>query len=210
MSKPGVRIAVLAGGRGSRLGGEKARAELGERPLLAHVLDAALATGLPVLLLAKRDTPLPEFTGAEVLFEPDEPHHPLTGILAALRTLPAEDPDAALLALGCDMPFLPAELLSALAAREGAAALGAPGGLLQPLPARIPRSALAPLERSLAERGPLRAAIAGLQPSLIGPAELAAYGDPERLLFNVNDPAELDAARRLLSSRAGRSAPPPR
>ncbi|HXD55142.1 MAG TPA: molybdenum cofactor guanylyltransferase [Solirubrobacteraceae bacterium] len=208
MSKPGVRIAVLAGGRGSRLGGEKARAELGGRPLLAHVLDAALATGLPVLLVAKRDTPLPEL-GVEILFEPDEPRHPLTGILAALRTLPAEDPGAALLALGCDMPFLTAELLSALAAREGAAALGAPGDL-QPLPARIPRSALAPLEGALAERGPLRAAIAGLRPSLIGPAELASFGDPARLLLNVNDPAELDAARRLLSSRTGRSAPPPR
>ena len=219
MSKPGVRIAVLAGGRGSRLGGAKATADLGGRPLIAHVLHAALATGLPVFVVAKHNTPLPVLD-VEILHEPDEPHHPLTGVVAALRALTADAPEEALLALSCDTPFLTAELLGALANVNtnttsstigGAVALGASEATLHPLPVKLPRSALPQLERALAAQAALRATIAGLQPRLITTAELARYGDPERLLLNVNDPAGLDRARSLLSpGPAARSAPPQR
>ena len=36
-------IAILAGGRGTRLGGDKARAELAGRPLISYPLAAAAA-----------------------------------------------------------------------------------------------------------------------------------------------------------------------
>ncbi len=197
MAKRRVRIAVLAGGRGSRLGGAKATAPLAGRPLLAHVLDAALATGLPVMVLAKRDTPLPPID-AELVIEPDEPRHPLTGLVAALRALPAED-EHALVAAGCDTPFLGARLLLALAARDGAAAPSC-GGTPQPLPARYPRAALGAIEAALAARQSLTAALTALGPEVIEERELALLGEPSRMLFNVNDAAGLREAERLAVS----------
>jgi molybdopterin-guanine dinucleotide biosynthesis protein A len=196
VAKQRVRIAVLAGGLGSRLGGAKASAALVGRPLIAHVVEAARATGLPVVVLAKRDTPLPPLE-AELVLEPDQPRHPLTGLVAALRALP--DDEEAIVATGCDTPFVGARLLLALASRQGAAAPRC-GGTLQPLPARYPRSALGALEDALAARRPLTAALAALRPEVVEEAELATLGDPDRLLFNVNDAAGLSEAERLALS----------
>ncbi len=189
-----MRIALLAGGRGSRLGGAKATASLAGRPLITHVLDAALATGLPVMVLAKRDTPLPPLD-AELMLEPDEPRHPLTGLIAALRALP-EGEDQAIVAAGCDTPFIGTRLLLALAARDGAAAFSC-AGRIQPLPARYPHSALGALERALAQQRPLTATLQALQPEVIAEDELTALGAPGTLLFNVNDAAGLREAERL-------------
>jgi molybdenum cofactor guanylyltransferase len=209
VAKPGVLIAVLAGGRGSRLGGEKPGAELAGRPLISHVLEAARRTELPVAVVAKRSSRLPELD-ADVLIEPEQPRHPLTGVLAAMRTLPGHDPGAAVLAVGCDTPFLTAPLLSWLAGLDGAVALRA-YDRLQPLPARYPRSAVAGLEASLAAEHSLRHALGALAPRIVDPAELARFGDPERLCFNVNDASELRAAEGWLSRPSeGRSARQPR
>lgn len=182
--------------------------ELGGRPLVEHVVEAALATGLETVVVAKRSSELPPLA-VEVLREPDEPTHPLAGILAALRAPGTGERASALLAVGCDMPFLTPELLGALVASPGAAAIGTPDRL-QPLPARIPLAALAQLERACAANAPLRAAIAGLEPHLIDPATLRDYGDPALMLLNVNDADGLAAAERTLSSRPARSAPPQR
>jgi molybdopterin-guanine dinucleotide biosynthesis protein A len=208
VAKPGAQIAVLAGGRGSRLGGEKPAAELDGRPLISHVLDAARGTGLPVLVVAKPDTQLPAID-VEVLLEPAEPRHPLAGVLAALRALPGSDSSTGVLAVGCDTPFLTASLLRWLAARDGAVALRAEGRL-QPLPARYPRSALATLERSLATNGSLRGALGELSPYVVEERELARFGDPRRLCFNVNDADDLRRAGELLSAPgpAPRARPP--
>jgi molybdopterin-guanine dinucleotide biosynthesis protein A len=209
VGKPGVLIAVLAGGRGSRLGGEKPGAGLAGRPLISYVLEAARETELPVTVVAKRGTPLPELN-AQVLIEPDEPSHPLTGVLAALRTLPRSDPGAAVLAVGCDTPLLSASLLAWLAELPGAVALSA-GGRLQPLPGRYPLSALALLERSLAAQRSMRQTLGALAPRIVDSQELARFGDPERLCLNVNDASDLRRAERWVSrSRPARSAQPRR
>ena len=41
--------AILAGGAGSRMGGDKAMAELGGRPLIAHIAAALDAAGCDVV-----------------------------------------------------------------------------------------------------------------------------------------------------------------
>jgi molybdenum cofactor guanylyltransferase len=202
VAKRGVRIAVLAGGRGSRLGGAKPNAELAGRPLIAHVLAAAEQTGLPITVVAKRDTPLPALR-VPLLVEPDEPRHPLAGVIAALRS--DEQPDA-ILAVGCDTPFVTAPLLRALASLDGAAALQL-GERLQPLPARYPRAALGPLQAALEGAMPLRETLAALRPHVLGEEQVRGFGDPHLLCFNVNDAAGLREAERLLSSAAARPAP---
>ncbi len=196
MRKPAVLAAVLAGGSGSRLGGEKAAARLGGRPLVSYPLGDAAAAGLPVVVVAKADTALPPLE-AEVVLEPAQPRHPLCGLLAALRHAEARGAGA-VLALPCDTPFLGAELIGWMAAQGGALALRA-GGRLHALPARCPTSALATLETQLDAMGPLHAALGELAPRVVEEPELARFGDPRRLLLNVNDAADLRRAEALLA-----------
>lgn len=200
--EPGAAlIAVLAGGSGGRLGGGKPGAAMGGRPLISYPLATARAAleslGLPAepLVVAKPGTALPSLDG-RVLREPDEPTHPLCGIVAALR----EGGGRPVVALACDMPFVSSELLAWLATLDAPLAVPRAGGRLHPLLARYEPSLLPVLEDALRVSAPLQRTVAALGPREIPPAELARFGDPERLLTNVNTAEELEAAERLLGA----------
>jgi len=185
--------AVLAGGTGSRLGGAKAIAPLAGRPLISYPLAALTAAGIEAMVIAKGGTELPPLA-AEVVCEPDEPRHPLAGVLAALRHA-GERP---LVVLACDMPLAEPALLAALAAAPEPLVVPAPGGRPQPLQARYSAVLVPALEQALARREPLRRTVAALAPRLLGDAELARFGDPDRFLLNVNDAGDLRRAESLL------------
>jgi molybdopterin-guanine dinucleotide biosynthesis protein A len=188
---------VLAGGRGSRLGGTKPGVELGGRSLISYPLAALATAGLDAIVVAKPATELPASVAAawraEIITEPPEPIHPLAGIVAALRHA-----DRSLVVLGCDFPFVPPALLGALADAQDELVVPAPGGKRQPLVARWSPSLLSQLEAALVREEPLRRTVAVLEPRLLGDAELAEYGDPARVFFNVNTEADLRAAAALL------------
>jgi molybdopterin-guanine dinucleotide biosynthesis protein A len=184
--------AVLAGGRGSRLGGTKPTAELAGRPLISYPLAALAAAGLEAFVVAKSDTELPQLDGA-VVTEPEEPSHPLAGIIAALRH--AGRP---LVVLGCDFPFAPPALLRVLAEAPEPLVVPAPGGDPQPLMARWPPEHLPRLEEALGREEPLRRTVAALAPRLLEDMALARFGDLARAFFNVNTPGDLRAAAELL------------
>jgi molybdenum cofactor guanylyltransferase len=135
---------VLAGGAGKRIGGDKATVELAGRPLLSYPVAALRRVCDEVVVVAKQDTVMPPLDGlAEVWIEPDEPRHPLAGVLHALRL--AGDRD--ILVLACDMPLVPEELLRALlAAASGPGAVARCGGIMQPLCACYTPRALAGIE----------------------------------------------------------------
>lgn len=122
---------MLAGGAGRRIGGDKAIVELAGRPLVTYPVAALRRVCDDVVVVAKRDTVLPPLTGEAVVWiEPDEPRHPLTGVLYALRTAGQRN----VLVLAGDMPLVPEELLRALAgAAAGAGAVARSGGIVQPL-----------------------------------------------------------------------------
>ena len=112
--------AVLAGGRSSRFGSDKALARLGDATLLDHAL-AALAPHCAALIVCGRDrAPVP--TVADV---PAPDLGPLGGLAGALAHGAAHGFDA-VLTNACDTPFLPAALLAALLASDGAYAAEAP------------------------------------------------------------------------------------
>ena len=171
-------VAVLAGGRGRRMGGPKPLAELAGRPLVEHPLAAATAAGLRAVVVAKAGTPLPP--GLEVWHEPDEPVHPLVGIVTAL-----ERAGDAVVVTACDMPFVPAELLARLAAGPEAAVVA--GGRLEPFPARYEPAWLPDLRTALERRAPLTATLEALAPATIALDDAAS-------LRSINTPEELAAA----------------
>lgn len=173
---------VLAGGLGSRLGGDKARTLLGGRPLVAYALDALRALGPrldDVVVVAKPSTPLPG--GVPRWDEPEEPRHPLTGIVAALHR--AQDD---VLVLAADLPLLRAADLEPLLAGDGVRWVEG-----EPLVAVYPLGVLEAL-RDAPPGAPLRATVRALGPRAVGV-------DPQRLV-NVNTPEDLARAEDVLGA----------
>jgi molybdenum cofactor guanylyltransferase len=188
--------ALLAGGRGRRLGGDKAVVALDGRALLTYPL-AALRAALPeVAVVAKRGTRLPHVEPEPpVWIEPDEPRHPLAGIVHALRCAK----DRPVLVCAVDLPLVTAELVGRLAAEElgeRGAVVARAGGESQPLFALYAAAALPILARA-GERAPLREVVARLG------AREVDLGDDDALLCNVNAPDDLLRASALLAARGG-------
>jgi molybdopterin-guanine dinucleotide biosynthesis protein A/SAM-dependent methyltransferase len=184
--------AVLAGGRGSRLGGRKAAAEVAGRPLLAWTVDLLRRVAGEVVVIAKPDTVLPE-TDAPVLRSEPAEFHPRHGIVSALRHAAGRPA----LVVPVDMPLVPVALLHELLDRldEGApAAIPEADGHLQPLCAAYGPKALEALEAAPRDES-LKVTIDGLDPAIV-PAD--AYGSR---MLNVNHPSDLLAAELGLGSR---------
>ncbi len=74
------------------------------------------------------------------------------------------------------------------------------GGRLQPLLGRYEPSLKAHLSTALEGGWALSEAVSALQPRLLLEADLARFGEPTRLTFNVNNEEELSAAQRLLDA----------
>jgi len=165
-------VAVLAGGRGRRMGGSKPLAQFGGAPLIERPLAAAREAGLDAVVVAKAGTPLPD--GVRVWHEPDEPFHPLLGIVTALEH--AGEP---VVVVACDQPFVPAELLARLA--KGGAVRA--GGRIEPFPARYEPAWLPELRAALEREAPMRATLEALGPATIewDAAALRSLDTPEDL-----------------------------
>ena len=187
--------AVLAGGSSRRMGRTKATLELGGRPLVAHVVAAVGAAGLEPVVVAKPDSPLPRLD-CRVLSEPAEPRHPLTGLLAALDASAGRG----IVAVACDMPLVPSRLLAWLGTLQDAAAVCEVDGRIQPLLARYRPQVADRLAAALQRREPLQDTVAALGPRLLGEVELRRFGDPNRIVFNVNSPDDVARAEALLAT----------
>jgi molybdopterin-guanine dinucleotide biosynthesis protein A len=184
---------VLAGGRSTRMGVDKALSPLAGRPLVAHVA-ARFAPQVDALFLntngdAARFASLRCAIVADAA--PNAGGGPLAGVAAALRH--AQLLGAAWLATApCDAPFLPLDLVARLAAATEASgaplAVAACAGGLEPMFA-LWSTALAPeAEAALAagDGGP-RGLIARLGAAQALFAEADAFA-------NLNTPADFAAA----------------
>ncbi len=193
---------VLAGGRSSRFGSDKAAALLGGVPLLHWVLErlAPLCSELLVALApAGRDPSLPELPLPTRLVRDETPYEgPLAGIVAGLR----EARGARCIVTACDAPFLSRALLERMLEREGDVVLARVGGVLQPLPGVYARQAVLAQATQAFERGERRilAAIAPLSVTVLEEDEVRRF-DPDLASFlNVNTREALAEATRRLSA----------
>lgn len=161
---------VLAGGRGTRMGVDKARAAYRGWPLAVATIGVLRAVCGRVAL-ARRGAPdglpwvLPDGAPIEVLYESDDGEpHPLWGVAMALAACRTE---RALVA-ACDVPGLSPESLRALIAAGPAVA--AAEGLRHPLVAVLP-AAWADRARTLASSGSSVHALVEALPAVELPAE---------------------------------------
>lgn len=204
---------VLAGGRSSRMGAEKALLRLGGEPLVAHALQTLRQAGLRAWIAGAR-APLEEF--APVVMDAEADRGPLGGICAALDA--AEAKWAVFVPV--DLPLLPAAvvrfLLEEARKADAAAAVLAMAGFVQTFPAVVDRAALPWLRAALdARRGNCLSAFAAAAKELGRPMEvvnveralqegrLRAERPAERWFLNVNQPEDLKKAEAWLAGRPG-------
>ena len=176
-----MRIVILAGGEGRRIGGGKPQRLLGGETLLDRALRRARSWSDEVLVAARE--------GGDIADDPAI-EGPLGGVAAALAL------GGDVLTIPCDMPFLPDDLPARLTG-EGAVILAASGGRLHPVCALWKDAA----------RAALPAWLKTGRRSLTGFAEAAGYQavewptEPFDPFFNINDEADLARAEALLRSR---------
>jgi molybdopterin-guanine dinucleotide biosynthesis protein A len=186
--------AILAGGGGRRIGGDKAIVELNGRPLISYPLEAVRQALGHVAILAKADTKLPYVSGVTVWIEPDARRHPLVGITQALALADGRP----VLVCGADLPFVTTKLVQRLAkANPGRApaVVASADGVIQPLLGCYQRRALELLRRGAQDVSrPVRDSVAALEPVLL------EVDDPDEV-FDVDSPADLLQAAAMLDRR---------
>lgn len=188
-----ISTVILAGGLGTRIGGDKALQLLQGRPLLDWVLEAVAPQSDEVLVSANGNLAAYARYGCRVV--PDQLAGyagPLAGLQAALMLAQGEW----LASVPCDVPFLPHDsierLHAACCAQSATAAVAVAGGRNQPAIALYRRSMLPQLNAYLAAGGRKVAAWQDSLPPLAVPfAEAAAF-------VNINSAQQLAQADRIL------------
>jgi molybdenum cofactor guanylyltransferase len=200
-----VDVAILAGGRARRLGGEnKSALRVGR----ASIFDRQLAAldGLADRIFVVAGEPA-RFDGRHVRVVPDRV--PDAGALGGIYTALCEASGPYVLVIACDLPFLTAPLLKKLMAlADGTCDAVVPRTAdgVQPLCAAYARRLVEPVRLQI-ESGHLKIQdlFGAIRVRELGPAELAAFDPDGRLFFNVNTPDDLRQAVRL-SARTARQA----
>ena len=181
---------VLAGGQSRRMGGgDKGLLDLGGRPVIAHVIERL---GCARAISANGDPARFARFGLPVLPDsvPDWPG-PLAGVLAGMDWAAGQG-IARILTAAADTPFFPRDLGTRLAAAKAPVVMATDGGdhpafamwdvaLRDDLRAAL-HSGTRRMRDWMDARGALRVEIPGEAP-----------------FFNINTPADLDAARRRLA-----------
>ena len=215
--------AILAGGHARRLGGrDKSALRVGAgsilerqlavlRALTPHILIVGHhppSPGLPPSLKLRRtaaaagrraspSSPGPREASAGVDVRVVEDRIAGAGALGGLYTALVEAPTEQVLVIACDMPFISAPFLIALAT------LGTDVDAAIPRDAHGPHPLCASYHRRIADRlktridaGALRIldALSDLQVRDIGPDEVAPFDPDGRLLTNVNTPGDYERA----------------
>jgi molybdopterin-guanine dinucleotide biosynthesis protein A len=192
---------VLAGGRSTRMGVDKAHVDWHGTPLVAHV--AALvrdAVDGPVVVVGSPERPLPRLPdGVELVEDAVVDRGPLQGLHDGLTALTGRADVA--LATGVDAPLLRPEAIRLLAAaleRSGAqAAVPCLASDRRPLPAVYRVELAATTQRLLdADERRLRALVEAVTVVAVPEDELRLVDPRLGSLAPLNTPDELEAALR--------------
>ena len=190
---------VLAGGKGLRLGQDKASEIIGNRSLLERVISRLNFFNSDILVVAAPKQSFPQLGGypeLRVVTDVYPNKGPLGGVYTGLKA----SNSFYNLVVACDMPFLNQSLLRYMMRISAGFDLVVPrlGDLVEPLHAVYSKGCLAPAE-SLLEQGDLRVRqLFNLVRVRYIEAEEIDRFDPERLsFFNINNEADLERAKRL-------------
>src|ERR1035437_9852677 len=191
---------IIAGGKSSRMGADKAFLEFGGQTLLDRAVNvmSEVCDSVRIVGDSAKFTKYGSTKYGSIVADIFPGCGPLAGIHAALVHSPAE----VNLMLAVDMPFVSRELLAFLfaAAEDSDAIITVPrsGRGLQPLCAVYRRDFSTAAEQALrAGKYKVDAAFSSVSVRVIEEGELAAAGFSEQSFFNVNTPQDRRAAEGL-------------
>jgi molybdopterin-guanine dinucleotide biosynthesis protein A len=179
--------AILVGGQARRFGGrDKSAFVVGGRTILSRQLDALSSLCDDTMIVGPAAVARP---GVRVAFDRVAGAGPLAGVEAAL----AAARDEHVLVLACDMPFVTTAFLGYLLslAPDAEAIVPRTDRGYHPLCAVYSRACLDRVTRRLTKgQLALKGLLGDLQVQAVGRDAIARYGIAERLLANVNTPAD--------------------
>ena len=196
MQGEAISITIMAGGRSSRLGTNKALVEVGGQRIIERILARVYGLGDEVLLITNTPDEY-AYLGLPSFVDLIPGKGPLGGLYTALSCARNEH----ILALSCDQPFLNRDLLAYLIGLRRGYDVVVPldrEGYPQSMHAVYGKGCLDPIRRCLEAD---RLKVIGFFPSVrvreVAGDEIDRF-DPQRLSFlNVNTPEDLAEARRL-------------
>ncbi len=192
MSAKHVIGMVLAGGAGRRLSSDKGRRLVGGVAIIDRVLAALIPVTDETIVVGSALA----LEDVRVVADDQPGAGPLAAICTGMKAAPAD----VYLVVACDMPFITSDLLRhLLVAGDGFdAVVPVVGGRDQPLCAAYGRSCLPAIIEALAA-GESRVAsfFSKMRLCRLPEEELAQFGSPEVLFFNVNTPEELSLAQQM-------------
>ncbi|MBM7865535.1 NTP transferase domain-containing protein [Heliobacterium gestii] len=191
---------ILSGGRNSRMGRNKAFVNVNGKAIIAQIIETLRPVAAEIIVV----TNCPDeyrHLGVSLTGDIIANQGPLSGIHAGLSASNHRNN----LVVACDMPFVEAPLAQALLELAPGYDVVVPQwrDYLQPLFAVYAKTCIAPIEACL--RGDIRKIIAfypQVRVRYAGEPLLRQWGDPERIFFNVNTPADLAAASAMDSPKA--------
>jgi len=190
-----LSLAILAGGRSSRMGTDKAFVRVLGRPLIEEILSQSAGLGMESLIITNQPAEY-AYLGVPLFGDVLPDKGPLGGLYTALHS--ATRPHV--LCIACDMPFVVRPLLDFLISLipEGDAIVPRLAGEAEPFRAIYSRACLAPIRAALdAGRMRMISFFPDVRVRFVDEAEIDQF-DPQHLsFFNVNTPEDLEQARRL-------------
>ncbi|MCU7801620.1 MAG: molybdenum cofactor guanylyltransferase [Candidatus Thiodiazotropha sp. (ex Lucinoma annulata)] len=194
---PNITAVILAGGRGSRMGGEdKGLIELNGKPLITHIIAAIEPQVAQILINANRNLVRYQQLGYPVFADSLADYQgPLAGFLTAMQTLLTAD----MVTLPCDGPLLPEDLVERLVrardSEDAEIAVAHDGERLQPVYALIPKHLSTSLQRYL-DNGDRKIDLWYKKHRVA----YADFSDLPRTFVNINTPKERDNLREGMST----------
>ena len=201
MTKDNVIGAVLAGGRGRRIGCDKATVELNGRPLISYPVGALRSAGLAVALaLRSGQEMLAGLEDVSFVHDEFEGAGPLGGLHALLKWMPSEWA----LVVSCDQPFVPVNLLHGIMSHSDCTAdavVARTAERLQPMPGLYRKTCLPFVEEALAKgKMGLRDLLHHIRLYELEGEEIDRLDLEHASFININTPEDLANARRLAAA----------
>jgi len=199
-----LTAAILAGGRSTRFGGrDKSALVVDGRTIFDRQVSELSQIAGEILLVG--GTVRPGYAGVTPIADLIPGCGPLGGLHAALTVARGEP----VVVVACDMPYVSAPFLAYLAGLAGEPGKQTERGEFtaivpqtergyHPLCAVYTHAVIAPLERRLAAgHFTMMDLLADVRLRVVAADEIAPFGNPHRLLANVNTPAEHEGLEAL-------------